>query len=31
LYNSLSLEEKESLFKTRRRPREKGKPVYGRT
>lgn len=29
-YNSLSLEEKESLFKTRRRPRDKGKPVYGR-
>ncbi|EKO16395.1 hypothetical protein LEP1GSC132_0309 [Leptospira kirschneri str. 200803703] len=30
-YNSLSIEEKETLFSTRRRPREKGKPVYGRT
>ncbi|PJZ29134.1 hypothetical protein [Leptospira kmetyi] len=29
-YNSLSIEEKEILFSTRRRPREKGKPVYGR-
>lgn len=29
-YNSLSIEEKETLFSTRRRPREKGKPVYGR-
>ncbi|PJZ51549.1 hypothetical protein [Leptospira adleri] len=28
-YNSLSLEEKESIFSTRRRPRQKGKPVYG--
>ncbi|EMM94286.1 hypothetical protein LEP1GSC158_0666, partial [Leptospira interrogans serovar Zanoni str. LT2156] len=30
-YNSLSIEEKESIFSTRRRPREKGKPVYART
>ncbi|AVQ11216.1 Uncharacterized protein XB16_0881 [Leptospira santarosai] len=30
-YNSLSIEEKEKLFPTRRRPKEKGKPVYGRT
>ncbi|MDV6237508.1 ArsR family transcriptional regulator [Leptospira ellisii] len=29
-YNSLSIEEKETIFSTRRRPREKGKPVYGR-
>nr|WP_025177540.1 hypothetical protein [Leptospira interrogans] len=30
-YNSLIIEEKENIFSTRRRPREKGKPVYGRT
>lgn len=30
-YNSLTIEEKETLFSTRRRPREKGKPIYGRT
>ncbi|EMO29458.1 hypothetical protein LEP1GSC170_3956 [Leptospira interrogans serovar Bataviae str. HAI135] len=30
IYQSLSIEEKEKLFSTRRRPREKGKPVYGR-
>lgn len=29
-YNSLDLAEKETLFKSRRRPREKGKPVNGR-
>ncbi|WP_061235485.1 hypothetical protein [Leptospira weilii] len=28
-YNSLSIEEKELIFSTRRRPRQKGKPVYG--
>ena len=27
-YESLSLEEKEKIFSSRRRPREKGKPVY---
>ncbi|XDD42291.1 winged helix-turn-helix domain-containing protein [Leptospira sp. WS60.C2] len=30
-YHSLTIEEKEKVFSTRRRPREKGKPVYGRT
>ncbi|EMJ71615.1 hypothetical protein LEP1GSC034_2948 [Leptospira interrogans str. 2003000735] len=30
-YNSLIIEEKENIFSTRRRPREKGRPVYGRT
>lgn len=30
-YNSLTIEEKEVLFSVRRRPREKGKPIYGRT
>lgn len=30
-YHSLTIEEKEKVFFTRRRPREKGKPVYGRT
>lgn len=29
-YDSLLTEEKDSLFKTRRRPRRKGKPVLGR-
>lgn len=27
LYNSISLKEKEKIFKTRRRPRRKGKPT----
>ncbi|WCL51323.1 winged helix-turn-helix domain-containing protein [Leptospira sp. GIMC2001] len=30
-YNSLSINDKEILFSSRRRPRDKGKPVYGRT
>lgn len=30
VYESLPLEEKESLFSTRRRPRRAGKPVLGR-
>lgn len=30
-YNSLTIEEKERIFSERRRPRQKGKPVYGRT
>ncbi|MBM9592809.1 ArsR family transcriptional regulator [Leptospira sp. 201903075] len=29
-YESLSMEEKEKIFSTRRRPRQKGKPIYGR-
>ena len=28
-YETISLKEKENLFKVRRRPRRKGKPVYG--